>query len=217
MDYTCFSRWAIVCSVELQPDVSYYVKYITITIEAGFHITRRLARPHMRSGYLFGGNVVKRVLLLVMVVFFASSCMTSEPPPTKSPEEVVTEAGEVIFDGTECIVNAPRTLPPGEYSYVLRDYSEYEVQMYVGKLLGDKTTQDMLDLQGEPGSYVTEALFDKAYDSAVELGAARYNPDGGEVHTYKFISEGEYTVGIWSYQTPTIPFTVWFCAPLWIE
>ncbi len=152
-----------------------------------------------------------------MVVLFVAACTTSQPAPTESPEEVVIEVGEVIFDGTECTVTGSTKLSPGRYSYVLRDESEYEVQMYVGRLLGGKTTQDMLDLQGEPGAYVTEDLVDEAYDWAVEPGAAWYKPDGGEVHTYKFISEGEYTVGIWSYQAPTIPFTVWFCAPIWIE
>ncbi len=160
---------------------------------------------------------MKRVLLLVMAVLFVSACTTSEPAATESPEEVVTEVGEVKFDGTECIVTGPTSLPPGNYSYVLRDESENEVHIYVGRLLGGKTTQDILDLQGEPGARIAEPILDEAYDWAVELGAATYRPDGGEVHTYKFISEGEYTVGIWSYQTETIPSTNWLCAPLWIE
>jgi len=58
---------------------------------------------------------------------------------------------------------------------------------------------------------------DEAYDYALEPGAAWYKPDGGEVHAYILTEKGEYTVGVWSYETETIPFTVWFCAPLWIE
>jgi len=162
---------------------------------------------------------MKNVLYLVTAVVLVSACTTSEPAPTESPEEVVIEVGEVIFDGTECTVTGSTKLSPGKYSYVLRDESEYEAQMYVGRLLGDKTMQDMLDLQGEPGSRgnVTAALLDEAYVWAIEPGAAWYKPDGGEIHTYILSTEGEYTVGIWSYETETIPFTVWFCAPLWIE
>ena len=160
---------------------------------------------------------MKKVLLQVMAVLFVSACTTSQPAPTESPEDVVIEVGEVIFNGTECTVTGSTKLSPGIYSYVLQDESEYEVQMYIGKLLGGKTTQDMLDLQGKPGAYVPEAVTDEAYDWAFEPGAAWYKPDGGEVHTYILSTEGEYTVGIWSYETETIPFTVWFCAPLWIE
>ena len=160
---------------------------------------------------------MKRVLLLVMAVLFVSACTTSQPAPTESPEEVVIEVGEVIFDGTECTVTGRTKLPPGKYSYVLRDESEYEVQMYIGRLLEGKTTQDMLDLQGEPGAYLPKAVTDEAYDWAYEPGSARLKPDGGEIHTYILTDEGEYTVGVWSYETETIPFTIWFCAPLWVE
>ena len=160
---------------------------------------------------------MKKVLLLVMTVLFVSACTTSQPEPNETPVDVVIEVGEVKFDGTDCTVTGEKKLPPGKYSYVLQDESDYEVQMYIGRLLEGKTTQDILDLQGEPGAYVTEAMIDEAYDWAVEPGAAWQKPDGGEVHTYILVSEGEYTVGMWSYQTETIPFTVWFCAPLWIE
>ena len=129
---------------------------------------------------------MKKVLLLVMVELFVAACTTSQPAPTESPEDVVIEVGEVIFDGRECTVTGETKLPPGKFSYVLQDESDYEVQMYIGRLLGDKTMQDMLDLQGEPGSRgnVTEALLDEAYDWAIEPGAAWQKPDGGEVHTY---------------------------------
>ena len=47
---------------------------------------------------------MKKVLYLVMVVLFVAACTTSLPAPTESPEEVLIEVGEVIFDGTECTV-----------------------------------------------------------------------------------------------------------------
>jgi len=87
---------------------------------------------------------MKKVLLLVMVELFVAACTTSQPAPTESPEDVVIEVGEVIFDGKECTVTGETKLPPGKYSYVLHDESEYEGQMYIGRLLEGKTTQDML-------------------------------------------------------------------------
>ena len=171
----------------------------------------------MEVGNYFGGNTLKNVLYLVMAVMLVSACTTLEPAPTESPEEVVIEVGEVIFNGTECTVTGSTKLSPGKYSYVLRDESEYEAKMYVGRLLGGKTIQDMLDLKGESGGYIPRAVFNEAYNQAFEPGFAWYKPDGGEVHTYVLSTEGEYTVGIWSYATETTPFTIWFCAPLWIE
>ena len=160
---------------------------------------------------------MKNMVFLLVALLLVTACATTQPVPTETPEDVVIEVGEVIFDGTECTVTGETKLPPGKYSYVLQDESEYEVQMYIGRLLDGKTTQDMLDLQGEPGAYVSAAVFDEEYAQAVEPGAAWYKPDGGEVHTYILSTEGEYNVGIWSYETETIPFTVWFCAPLWID
>jgi hypothetical protein len=160
---------------------------------------------------------MKRVLLLVMAVLIVSACTTSQPVPTDIPEDVVIEVGAVIFDGKECTVTGETKLPPGKYSYVLQDESEYEVQMFIGRLLEGKTNQDILDLQGEPGARLPKAVLDEAYDWAYEPGIARLKPDGGEIHTYILTDEGEYTVGVWSYETETIPFTEWFCAPLWIE
>ena len=107
---------------------------------------------------------MKRAVILVMAVMFIPACTTLQSPPTESAEDVALEVGEVIFDGTECTVTGSKKLPPGKYSYVLHDESEYEAQMYIGRLLDGKTTQDMLDLQGEPGAYVPEAVFDEAYE-----------------------------------------------------
>ena len=89
--------------------------------------------------------------------------------------------------------------------------------MFVGRLTEGLTFQDMLDLQGEPGGYIPQALTDEAYDWAVEPGSAWYKPDGREVHTYILTEEGEYTVGLWSWATETTPTRIWFCAPIWVK
>ena len=157
---------------------------------------------------------MKRFLIAAMAALFISSCMTSQQTPAESPEDVVIEAGEVIFNGTDCSVTGESKLPPGKYSYVLQDESEYEAQLFIGRLLEGKTTQDMIDLQGEPGAYLPRQEYDEAFDYAVEPGSAKEKPDG-RVHTYILNTEGEYTIGIWSYEMETVP--VWFCAPLWIE
>jgi hypothetical protein len=125
------------------------------------------------------------------------------------PESVV-EVGDVIFNGTECNVSGPIELPPGRYSYVLKDLSEDDVTIFVGRLTAGKTFQDILDLQSEPGEYFPWQDWIKL---AIESGVAWNKPDGGEVHTYIFNSEGEYVVGLGS----TSPAKRWFCAPFWVK
>jgi hypothetical protein len=160
---------------------------------------------------------MRRVLLTMIVILVVTACTASEQVPTDPPEVSVAEVGEVVFDSSGCTYTGPSELPPGKYALVLRDESDWKAQMYVARLVGEYTTQDILEIQGEPGARIGEALWDEAYDVAVEIGAAKERPDGSRVHTYNFISEGEYTVGVWSYQREDIPRTSWFCAPLWIE
>jgi hypothetical protein len=122
--------------------------------------------------------------------------------------------GEVIFDGAECAVHFPTELPPGKYSIVFIDANESDAHMLIFRFDDGKTIQDALDLQNEPGDYVPEQDW---LLGAIETGIAWSKPDGGEVHTYRFISEGEYVVGIWIWETPTTPFRTWFCTPFWVK
>jgi hypothetical protein len=160
---------------------------------------------------------MKKLMLTLIVIMVISACTAFEQEPTVPPEATIDEVGEVIFDSSGCTYIGPSELSLGKYAFVLRDESDWNAQMYVGRLVGDYSTQDLLDLQGEPGEPINVAVWDEAFDVAVELGVAKERPDGTKVHTYNFVSEGEYTVGVWSYQREDIPRTSWFCAPIWVE
>jgi hypothetical protein len=129
----------------------------------------------------------QQVMWAILIPLLLVGCGAPAATPTSEPSpEPVVEVGDVIFDGTECTVSGSTELPPGRYSFVLKDQSELEVNLFVSRLTDGKTFQDLLDLQSEPGEYVPEQDW---IDHAVELGSAWNKPDGGKVHTYIFIEE----------------------------
>lgn len=159
-------------------------------------------------------QVVWATLITLLLFGCGAPAATPTPTPEPSPEPVI-ELGDVTFDGTDCIVNVPAELPPGRYSIVFYDdVNELDANMWISRLVDGKTFQDALDLQAEPGDYVPEQDW---LVNAIETETARYRPDDGEVHTYRFISEGEYLIGVWAYEEPTTPWYIWFCAPFWVK
>jgi hypothetical protein len=138
-------------------------------------------------------------------------------PITEISPEPIVEAGELVFDGSECTVSVPKELSPGNYSIVLKNQTEEDVNIFVSRHAGDTTFQDVLDLQGEPGESLTYALYDELFNAVIEPRSAWEKPDGAEVHTYKLISKGEHVVGVWIYETAeTDAMRTWFCAPFWV-
>jgi hypothetical protein len=155
--------------------------------------------------------------ILITLLLFGCGAPAATPAPTSEPSpEPVVEVGDVIFDGTECTVSGSTELTAGTYSFVLRDLSEEDVNVLVMRLTDGKTFQDLLDLQSEPGEHVPRPLTDWLAP-VEERGTAWQKPDGGEVHTYKLINEGEYAVVLWSFATTTTPPRDWLCAPIWVK
>jgi hypothetical protein len=161
-------------------------------------------------------KIYQRVIWGILATLLLVGCgaptatLISEPSP-----EPIVEVGEVTFNGTECIVSIPTELQPGRYSFVLKNLSEEEVGFYVSRLTDGKTFQDLLDFQNEPGDYVPHHNWIK---NAVGLGSAWQKPDGGEVYSFKLISEGEYVVSVWILETPESEgMKIWFCAPFWVK
>jgi hypothetical protein len=153
--------------------------------------------------------------ILITLLLFGCGAPAATPTPTSEPSpEPVVEVGDVIFDGTECTVSGSTELTAGTYSFVLKNLSEEDVIFIVRRLTDGKTFQDLLGLQSEPGEYIPRPDW---VAPVVERGIARQKPDGGEVHTYKLISEGEYAISLWSYATATTPLRIWFCAPFWVK
>jgi hypothetical protein len=154
-------------------------------------------------------QVMWAILMTLLLVGCGAPVATPTPASEPSPEPVV-EVGDVIFDGTGCTVSGSTELTPGRYSFVLRNLTEGDVTLFVRRLTDGKTFQDLLDLQSEPGEYIPRPDW---VARIVEQGIAWQKPDGGEVHTYKLISEGEYAVSIWSWETDTGTQRIWLCAP----
>ncbi len=157
---------------------------------------------------------MRKMLYSMMTLFLVAACASTQPAqtppllPDESVEDVVIEAGEVIFDGTECTFSGPTELPKGKYSFVLKDLSEMDVDLFVRRLTDEKKGyQDLLDLQSEPGEYHPRP--DWLID-AMEPGSEEYEPDGGVVHTYLLTKEAEYVIFVFS----LIPRILWYCAPL---
>jgi hypothetical protein len=157
----------------------------------------------------------QQVLSAILVALLLGGCGTPVTSPTTEPSpEPAVELGDIIFDGTECTVSGPTELSPGKYSYVLKDLSDYEVIVHIHRLSDGKTFQDVLDQQSEPGEHFPNQDW---MSPVVEPGFALQKPDGGEVHTYFFISEREYVISLWSYPTTTHPPKIWICAPFWVR
>ena len=154
---------------------------------------------------------------LLLAILTGCGAPTATPTPEPSPKTVV-EVGEVIFDGEACTFTGSTELSPGKNSFILKNLTEEDVNLFVSKHVGGKTFQDVLDLQGEPGESLPDPVYDELFDKVVEPGSAQHKPDGGEVHTYLFNSEGEYVVGVWIYETAeSDAMKTWFCAPFWVK
>jgi hypothetical protein len=159
----------------------------------------------------------QHVMSAILIMFLLVGCgvPAATPTPTSEPSpELVVEVGDVTFDGTECTVSGSTELPPGRYSFVLKNLSEEDASLLIFRLPDGKAFQDLLDLQSEPGEWVSKP--DWAID-AVETGVAWYKEDGGEVHTYMFINEGEYALVIWRMPAEATQPGIWFCAPFWVK
>jgi hypothetical protein len=100
-------------------------------------------------------------------------------------------------------------LPPGDYSFALKDLSDENVDFSLARLLDGKTFQDMLDLQIEPGEFITSPSWTV---NPIALGFTWHESIGGKVYTFSLNKEGEYVTGVWSPSS----ISYWLCAPLWV-
>jgi len=125
--------------------------------------------------------------------------------PGAIPEGIV-----VTFSKTgECTVSGPTELPPGEYTYVLRDLSSVRHALIISYLLEGKTFQDLLDMQVVPGRYWPKPDW-VVYANAID---GWRNESRNELYTVFSLEKGEHFV----YLESTVPISLWFCAPLTVR
>ena len=110
---------------------------------------------------------MQRLMCFMLLLGLLAACSTarSEPspvsiPPTETgetpspkPEDEPILFGVVTFDGNECTVEGPEEISKGIYYFTLNDKSDKNIQLWVNQILEDKTFEDLLNWQDEPGVY----------------------------------------------------------------
>ncbi len=157
---------------------------------------------------------MRRIVLPITILLLASACASTQSAqtPTSTPllepsDDVVMEAGEIIFDGEGCTYKGSPEVPPGIYSFVVKDLSDLDVDFALERYTDGKTWQDYLDYVGEGDKYVPEPDW---VDIPPSQGSAKLRPDGGEAHTYILRREGIYGLVSWTWH----PFRIWPCGPI---
>lgn len=143
----------------------------------------------------------QRVTWGILITLLLVGCSA---PTAKLIPEYVEEPIKVTFDGEECIASAPAVMSTGEHSFVFVYTTEQGYGFWVGSILDGKTYQDMLDLQNEPGEYITKPTWSVDPDTVdVEWDETV----GGNIYTWFFNEEGEYYMTTGGVSPPS----VWFC------
>lgn len=121
------------------------------------------------------------------------------PTPTLVDEPILF--GEVTFDGNECTVEGPEEVSRGVYYFILNDESDKNLQLWINHILEDKTFEDLLDWQPEPGVYVP-------HPSWIEHPRSTYSLEA-KITVHFLDQVGNYATLVGGYN----PSSLWFCEP----
>jgi hypothetical protein len=118
---------------------------------------------------------------------------------------------EVTFYGEACDTSAPEELPAGEYLFILNDLDgTTNAELYVGRITGGHTYQELLDPQETPGFY---------YPKPDWLSYARKRGHGsnpeGELRYDVTLEAGEHAIYV-ANRPPVVSWGLWFCAPVMV-
>jgi hypothetical protein len=184
--------------------VKYHVKYITSSIEAGFHTTRRLARPFLGWACisLEEGEMKKFVSLIPLLIFALLMVACGGGDKAISDGEL-----HLTFDGESCIYEGPTLLKAGPVTLHFINESGVPAAVNLLKHEGDETIQDALEYIGEEPSWKVRPNW------TIELGT--WEPvEPGESLQW----EGDLEPGIHHIVcNRTIPYRAWFGTGLTVE
>ena len=182
---------------------------------------------------------MQRTIFPLLVLMLVAACATTQPaptstpvPPTELPPTPLLEPTntprplkptktplssplfEVLFDGTDCTVDGPTELPPGDYVFTFIDESDWKGEVYLINIDEDKTFQDNLDLQSEPGDWYAKqswAHYDVDVSSLYDLPEDEAS-EGRRVHTsaWRLNKVAEHTILCFV----DSPRKLWFAAPI---
>jgi hypothetical protein len=105
----------------------------------------------------------------------------------------------VTFRDGECTVEGPEEVSRGIYYFSLIDESDTNLKVVINQLLDEKTFDDLLDWQGEPGVY-------RPAPSWIDHPRSIYSEEG-MVHYLDQV--GNYAILLYS----GYPSSLWFCEP----
>ena len=142
-------------------------------------------------------NLKKRFMQVIVVILIAVMLVGCR-----------ADRVEITFDGSNCTVTGPTSLPAGENQLVLKNLSEEKFGFWVSKILGDHTFQDLLDEQGEPGRFFSSFTNRVSGGSITGL---EYGENGEEIYTIYTGTEGEYAIYLYDQVSEEY---IWLCGPL---
>ena len=151
----------------------------------------------------------------LLIVGFLTACTTSQPDSTPATIPTTQLSGPatptlidepilfrvVTFDGRKCTVVGPEEVSRGVDYFILNDESDKNMQLWVNQILNDKTFEDLLDWQDEPGVY-------RAAPTWIEHPCSTYS--------YEVEKTVHYLDQVGSYATlvgSINPASLWFCEP----
>ncbi len=137
-------------------------------------------------------------------------------PPTTTPTATVEPTPEppfegivVTYNGRGCTVSGPPELPAGDYQFKVDNQTRQSVTLRVDHNLCGQTFQELVEMQGAPGTnFLTGTFLGNA--SQAEHTMVRNQSTGEFAYTYFLHTVGEYSVAI----SDGISLTFWLCGPL---
>lgn len=117
---------------------------------------------------------------------------------------------EVTFDGNECTVSDTTELTVGEHPFVVKNLTEENVSLRIGRLLEDHSFQDFVDNIEEQGP---GRNFEPDWISCCDarfVASEKGESEDEEIITLGIRNEGEHAIYIFE----TVEESFWPCAPL---
>jgi hypothetical protein len=155
-------------------------------------------------------NPLKICFLIILSVLLTSCSGAAEetiqptqplpPTPTLSDEPIYF--GEVTFNkDNECTVDGPEEVTRGKYYFTLVNESDDDLMVFLNYLSDDKTIDDLVDWQEEPGVYLSPPPW-------VDHPFALYNFEV-ETEVHHLDQVGYYAVVVGD----NLMRILWFCEP----
>jgi hypothetical protein len=120
---------------------------------------------------------------------------------------------EVSFYGESCDTTAPEELPVGKYQFILKDLSrKFPSELYVARITGEHSYQELLDPQEEPGQYYPKPDW---LIYALKIGKVGSGIPEDEKHYTVTFEAGEHAIYI-ATSLPEGGWGLWFCTPLMV-